>query len=125
MRVIIAFEGKHTVPGQFLEKDSIKWGDGPFPITGLENNMEKLTGWAKDIQRDEDGCLTADIYNVDENLLALLEHGDVAMTIYCRGVGDTYQDQVRTVHSAELKGLYPTMCVPWVGLKPGDKLKGR
>jgi hypothetical protein len=127
MRVIVAFEGENTVPKQVLEHGSVRWAeDKPIPVTDWENNTQKITGTAKDFQRDENGCVTAEVEFTDENVKTLIDAGEIALTVYGNQVDDSRRDDgTRVVHSFQLLALYPTLGVPWVGLKPGDKLRKR
>lgn len=112
MRHIIAYEGKDTVPGQFLEHNSIYWEEDKIPVMNNDNRQE-LLGVASDIRR-ENGELTAEIEWYNEQYKTLVESRDMAVTVYCSNVDDTRdEDGNRIVHKARLRALYPTMGVPW------------
>jgi len=126
VRHIIAFEGRETVPGQFLEHGSLKWDEDTKLIVVWQANFDdprNIIGTGTDIQRDENGVLTAEIeWNDPEKMEQLAK--DVAVTIWANEVNadrDKETDNI-TVHSAKIKALLTTPSVPWVGMSIGDDL---
>jgi hypothetical protein len=120
MRYNIAREGVLTHLGTLFEPDSIKWDEGQeFIITWSANwtNPEMIMGNAKDLQRDEDGWISADVTWIKDNIEPLI--GDVNktiwLTIYANQVGAKQEGDKKIVSSCALKALYvtPDQKSPW------------
>jgi hypothetical protein len=110
MRVVIAFEGKQTLKHQSLLPNALKWDEEPIPISVNADWSKPPVGMATDIQRDDEGVITAE---VDESIVP----EGYSATIYCdKLVGTREQkngEDVYVVGSARIRALYFTTAVPW------------
>lgn len=116
MRVQICQEGEESykINGQVIDIGAIKWEDTPYAITWEAMwDAEHLLGKATDIQRDENGLLTAEI-----DMESLTDNGrrvwaDVGTTIYANKLVTQRIDGIMHVTSCQLRALYFTLGVPW------------
>lgn len=109
MRHQIAHEGIDIGDGRVLAVGALKWRNGPIPVTmGYGNKI----GWAKDILREDDGIVTAELDFEDGSIIP----DDVAFTVYCRIMLPLdWFDQMPTVtiESAGILEIFSTVAVPW------------
>lgn len=114
MRYVIAIENRKTVPNQFLETGSVKWTGAILPVTG--EGRDDLYGFARDIERDGD-LITAEIEWKDPQAEEMVDKGFMACTIFAVNLRETHEADYknRVIHSCDIKFVYITMGVPWVG----------
>lgn len=111
-RQIIAYEGREVVPNQLLEFGSVEWGllggDPEIPVVS-NADAEELLGWARNIQNEPDGSITAEIIWPDS------ERATFATTVYLSNVTYTINDDTGyiLVHSGNLKHIFIAEDVLW------------
>lgn len=66
MRYIICHEGQETIPDRYIPEGTLTWKRDRIPVS-LNFDVHQL-GWAKDIRREDDGILTAEIVFFDKKL---------------------------------------------------------
>lgn len=115
MRYRFAREGILTPIGKhFFEPESIKWdSDRRIPVTWSNNfsDPEALMGYATDIQREDDGWLTAEIEWTEKGRqVEDFVNKDFFLTVYLNHLEETdtssQDDGQRTIHSGNLKGIF-------------------
>lgn len=121
MRYRFAREGITTVLDVHFEPGSLRWEEDKIPVTwqaGMQ--IGDLLGTASDLQREDDGWLTAEFtWNDNEksvNLDAILDK-DVFMTVFCNEIVEQdrrISGRVRRVSSARLRHIFATIGNPWI-----------
>ena len=120
MRYNVAREGVLTHLGTVFQPGSIQWDEDQEYIVTWTNrfdNPEMIMGRAKDIQRQEDGWITADITWIDENIQALVDgvNRDYHLTIWANQVGSKMEYGKKIVSTCTVKAFFvsPDDKSPW------------
>jgi hypothetical protein len=119
-RQIICYEGVEKVSGQLIEVGALKWEEGKdYPVVWAFNFAGPPIGNARDIRREEDGSVTADVDIHDERMTQNDLLQDFAVTISGSNT-EVKIDQERnlnTFSSVKLRGLslviHGLHGVPW------------
>lgn len=123
MRYRFAREGTKTVGSNaYFEPESLKWDPSKPVIVNFTNDFQadNVIGKATDIQREDDGWLTAEIeWNDKGDQVALNLDKNMWLTIYINHILESDQTSLdgsgwRMVKSGDLKAIYATTdSDPW------------
>lgn len=104
------------VSGQILLPGSLKWEDREYPITSTNaeiNTAGAVIGKARDIRRDPDGRITAELEIFDVKRHQVLEEVGWAPTIYGSSLEAKREDGVMFVSSLVLRSIFYARDLPW------------
>lgn len=119
MRHILCYENALSIGDQFWVDGAIKWTEERVPVVWNfdGSDVRNLLGWATDIQRDDEGCITAEIKFHGPGL-ALEESGDLKIcsaSFMADEVEYAFRDKVTEVSSGRLRqiAMVPSDAVLW------------
>lgn len=108
MRKIIAWEGREMVPGVIIEVGALTWSE-PLPIVwSFQHDLSNLLGTARDLRREEDGSITAELDIRDDteqqrSVKTLLENRDVSTTIFANELTERIENGKRLVFAGAIR----------------------
>lgn len=111
MRKIISWEGAEKVPNIVFEPGALQWDEGQIPViwSFIHNDPKMLLGHARDLRREADGSVTAEIVFDDTeqggHAKTVAGHGDVAFTTWSDEVISKQDQGKKLVHSAKIRSI--------------------
>lgn len=117
MRKPICYENALGVADHFLLEGSVKWEDGKkIPLVwNFGYDVNSLLGHAQDLQREEDGAITAELNINDLSVADLFKEDLIAATFQGSEVQEELCDGIRVFHNVLVRtvSLVSLPQVPW------------